>query len=115
MHRIIVCLSCRAQSKPEPQGQVLLDRLAAALPGFAVSGTDCMSGCNRPGTLAFRAPGKAAYLFGDIDPLADPSEIIAFAHHYASLPDGWVTDARPFALLRKAAIARIPAAPVSLP
>ena len=111
MHHIIVCLSCRPASAPAPNGQLLLDRLAQALPEFTLSGTECMSGCTRPCTLAFRAAGKAAYLFGDVDPTGDTTELVAFARAYAALPDGWVSDARGFPVLRKGAIARIPAAP----
>jgi predicted metal-binding protein len=69
--------------------------------------TDCMSGCTRPSTCAFRAPGKTAYLFGDLtaDDLAD---LLTFAWHYATSPDGNLPDARVLGRLRMKAIARIP-------
>ncbi len=57
-HTLTICQSC-------PAGQTLNTDLAD-LPGYAVQGTDCMSGCTRPSTVAFRAPGKTAYLFGDL-------------------------------------------------
>ena len=72
-----------------------------------ITGTDCMSGCTRASTIAFRAPGKMAYLFGDLtgDDLPD---LLTFAALYAASTDGTLTDARPLGALRSKAIARIP-------
>ena len=69
--------------------------------------TDCMSGCTRPSTCAFRAPGKTAYLFGDLT-AADLPDLLTFALHYAAAPDGTFPDARVLGSLRMKAIARIP-------
>ena len=87
--------------------------LAAALRGAApatcqISTTDCMSGCARASTVAFRAPGKTAYLFGDLT-LSDLPDLITFAALYTASPDGVFTDARPLGALRHKALARIPA------
>lgn len=81
--------------------------LARALPGWQVSTRDCMSGCKRPSTLAFRAPGKTAYLFGELTE-ADLPLILRFAEAYALSPTGDFADARPFGALRTKVIARIP-------
>lgn len=85
--------------------------LAAALAESGIpaeiAGVDCMSGCTRPSTLAFRAPGKTAYLFGDLTP-ADLPDLVTFARLYAASPDGTLADARPLGALRMKAIARIP-------
>jgi predicted metal-binding protein len=100
-HVVTLCVSC-------PLGRNGFDqRLAAALPGWNVRTTDCMSGCTRPSTLAFRAPGKTAYLFGEIIE-DDLGEIGVFAAAYAASPDGNFADARPLGSLRMKAIARIP-------
>lgn len=72
-----------------------------------VSTADCMSGCTRPSTCAFRAPGKTAYLFGDLTE-ADLPDLLTFARHYAASPDGNLPDARVLGGLRMKAIARIP-------
>ena len=72
-----------------------------------ISGTDCMSGCTRPSTVAFRADGKMAYLFGDLTP-GDLPDLLTFAILYAASPDGTLADARPLGALRSKAIARIP-------
>ncbi len=104
-HVATVCRSC-------PAGRAdLADALRA---GFAATNldvdlreTDCMSGCIRASALAFRAPGKTAYLFGEIS-TADLPEILTFARLYLESPDGNFGDARPLGLLRAKAIARIP-------
>jgi predicted metal-binding protein len=66
-----------------------------------------MSGCTRPSTLAFRAPGKTTYLFGDLR-AEDLADLLTFARLYAASPDGTFQDARPLGALRSKAIARIP-------
>lgn len=66
-----------------------------------------MSGCTRSSTVAFRAPGKTAYLFGDLD-LSDIPLLVTFAALYRASPDGNFADARPLGTLRDKAIARIP-------
>ncbi len=80
----------------------------ASLPFVAeVDEVDCMSGCARESTLAFRSPGKVAYLFGDLT-LADLPELLAFARHYHASSDGCFADARVLGTLRTKALARIP-------
>lgn len=98
-----VCTSCPAGREG------LAGALGAALAGLAVEVrvTDCMSGCARPSVLAFRAPGKVAYLFGEIT-AADLPDIVTFARLYQASPDGRFADARPLGALRMKAIARIP-------
>lgn len=81
--------------------------LRAARPDVAVGFTDCMSGCARPSTLAVRATGKAAYLFGDLG-ASDLPDVLNFLARYAASPDGAFADARVLGDLRHKAIARIP-------
>jgi predicted metal-binding protein len=87
------------------------DTLRAALTtaGIAttITTTDCMSGCTRASTCAFRSPGKTAYLFGDLT-AADLPDLVTFARAYAASPDGNLPDARILGPLRHKAIARIP-------
>lgn len=102
---VTVCASC-------PAGQAGLARaLRTALDqsGLRTSlrGVDCMSGCTRPSTVAFRAPGKTAYLFGDLGP-DDIPNLLTFLRLYDASPDGTFADARPLGDLRAKAIARIP-------
>lgn len=102
-HVATLCRSCPGA------GDGLAEALAEALAplGIDLRRTECMSGCTRPVTLAFRAPGKTAYLFGEIG-RADLDDIRAFARLYRASPDGTVADARPLGTLRTKAIARIP-------
>ena len=81
--------------------------LDAALPGATLTTVACMSGCTRPSTIAFRAPGKTAYLFGEIT-AADLPLLQRFHDLYAQSPDGNFDDARVLGDLRLKAIARIP-------
>lgn len=104
-HVITVCQSCAAGQAG--MATVLRAALDEAVPGYDVRETDCMSGCLRPSTLAFRAEGKVAYLFGDIT-ADDLGNLILFARLYAASADGSIADARPLGDLRAKAIARIP-------
>ncbi|MCX8509823.1 MAG: DUF1636 family protein [Rhodobacteraceae bacterium] len=100
-----VCASC-------PAGEA---RLASALRAALVKAhldvevreTLCMSGCARPSALAFRAPGKMAYLFGEIG-LDDLPDLLIFVRLYLASSDGDLEDARPLGGLRTKAVARIP-------
>ena len=84
------------------------ETLRQAMPDFVqVHEIECMSGCTRDQTLAFRAPGKTAYLFGNIT-AADLPDLQTFAQAYAASPDGNFADARILGALRTKAIARIP-------
>jgi predicted metal-binding protein len=103
--RAIVCRSCPAGR----DGFTLRLRTACETAGLAVAieEVDCMSGCTRPSTVAFRAPGKTAYLFGDITD-GDVPDLLAFVRLYRASADGNFADARPLGGLRTKAIARIP-------
>lgn len=103
--RASVCRSCPAGR----EGLAPALRAAAEAAGVAVAvdEVDCMSGCTRPSTVAFRAPGKTAYLFGDITE-DDVPDLLAFVRLYRTSVDGNFADARPLGGLRTKAIARIP-------
>jgi predicted metal-binding protein len=103
--KVILCASCDLGLTG------FADPLRAALRAEGITAdvttVDCMSGCTRPSTCAFRAPGKTAYLFGDLT-AADLPDLLTFARHYAASPDGNLPDARVLGALRMKAIARIP-------
>lgn len=103
---ITLCTSC--QLGTSGFGEDLATAIATVGIAATVSGTDCMSGCTRASTIAFRAPGKMAYLFGDLT-AADLPGLLVFARLYAASPDGTLADARPIGALRTKALARIPA------
>jgi predicted metal-binding protein len=106
MIRVTLCGSCSADQSALAEG---ISAGLASLPFPArLSLTDCMSGCARPSTLAFRATAKMAYLFGEIT-LQDLPDILTFLRLYHDSADGTLADARPLGALRLKAIARIPA------
>lgn len=117
-HKIFVCTSCRYKGTSCRPGFELIKklqdamRLATPIVGddFEVSGIACMAGCDRPCTVAYRASGKATYLFGDIDPETDIEDLIAFARQYQDLTDGWCSSTVRPGKLRKTTLARIPSA-----
>ena len=98
-HTLTLCATC-----PLGQGDFAAQ---LALPWFDVQLTECMSGCTKPSTIAFRAVGKTAYLVGQIT-AQDLADVIRFAKAYQTSPDGTFADARIFGELRHKAIARIP-------
>lgn len=101
--KVTLCASCVLGR--EGFGDLLQD----ALGGLAeVALVECMSGCARPSTVAFRAAGKTAYLFGDVV-AADLPDLLVFARLYADSADGNLADARAIGGLRMKAVARIPA------
>ncbi len=107
MDVMTVCGTCEGAG-----GAKFVDALRAALAeaGLAVQVRDwpCMNACSRPVSLAFRAPQKATYLFGDVTP-QDAGDVVAFAKLYAASPDGWIDDARAAGRLRHCLIGRVPA------
>lgn len=116
-HQILVCQSCRHKDSPCRPGLALLEKLRTAVSqakglaaDFEISGTACMAGCDRPCTVAWRATGKATWLFGDIDPDADIDALVEFAKLYQRLEDGWCRKADRPGKLATATLARIPAA-----
>lgn len=119
-HNIIVCTRCRHIGKRCLPGYELISRLRVAVDlarragaleaDYTIDGIACMAGCERPCTVAYRADGKSAYLFGDVDADADINALLAFAAQYASSDDGWTSATeRPVGLSGKT-LARIPAA-----
>jgi predicted metal-binding protein len=103
--QVTVCNTCPAGKAG--LAAVLTEAIAEHSLFAEVAGIDCMSGCTRPSAVAFRAPGKTAYLFGEITG-ADLPHILAFLRHYGHSPDGNFADARVLGSLRLKAIARIP-------
>ncbi len=103
--KITLCQSCDlGQGGFGPDLSAALSQAGIAA---TLQGTDCMSGCTRASTLAFRAPGKVAYLFGDLT-RADLADLVIFARAYAASADGNFADARFLGGLRTKALARIP-------
>jgi len=103
--KIILCASCALGRAgfADP----LQRALAEAGVACELTLVECMSGCTRASTCAFRAGGKTAYLFGDLG-ATDLPDLVRFAQLYSASPDGTFSDARVLGGLRWKAIARIP-------
>lgn len=102
---VTVCRSCPAGRAG--LASTLRSAIEAAGLPVTVGEVDCMSGCTRPSTVAARAPGKTAYLFGDASD-ADVPNLLVFLKLYEASGDGNLADARPIGTLREKALARIP-------
>ncbi|PWV95644.1 putative metal-binding protein [Hoeflea marina] len=104
---IAICSRCGSGTRP---GAELAARLASpgAGKGFRVESVACFAGCERPLAVAFTAPGKASFLFGDIDPIEDVPALLSFAELYRGLDDGWCRESERPAGLRGKTLARIP-------
>ncbi|HWK46216.1 MAG TPA: DUF1636 domain-containing protein [Stellaceae bacterium] len=119
-HVIHVCTTCnRSGTVAERDGTRAGSRLFDDLSGrfaswagrdqFELRGVACMSACNRACTMAFSAPGKPTYLFGDLDPLPAAADALDCAALYLTTPDGTLArGVRPEAF-RRGILARIPA------
>lgn len=105
--RITICAGCRAAGDPA-RGAELADRLRP-LVAAEVATTDCMIICGNPVSVAFRATGKAAYLFSGVDPQTQAEELAEFARLYANAEDGIVEDVRSCGQLRFCLVGRVPA------
>jgi predicted metal-binding protein len=111
---IYVCTNCKATEDTSPERAGL--RLMAALEGaisasgakVRLEGVECLSVCKRPCTIAFSAPGKWTYVYGDFAPDSAPETILEGAALYAATDDGLIPwKQRPDAL-KKGVIARLP-------
>lgn len=117
---VIVCTTCRpagASRELPAAGAALFDAVQAAQqqglagPSVRVRGMACLSSCSRACSVAFQAPGKYTYLFGDLVPDAETAEhVLACAALHAAAVDGnLLRNERP-ARLRSGILARLPPA-----
>lgn len=116
---VIICITCRppGASRDLPaagadlfeavQTQQLLheDRW----PSVRVRGIACLSSCSRACSVAFQAPGKHTYLFGDLQPDEKTAQhVLACAALHATATDGnMLRNDRP-ERLRSGILARLP-------
>jgi len=114
---VIVCTTCRppGASRDLPAaGALLFEAVQAvhhhgAVPSVRVRGMACLSSCSRACSVAFQAPGKHTYLFGDLVPDAETAEhVLLCAGMHAAANDGnLLRNERP-ARLRSGILARLP-------
>ncbi len=117
---VIVCTTCRpaGASRDEPTaGAGLFDAVqiahlqddAGAFDRVRVRGVECLNSCSRACSVAFQAPGKHTYLFGDLVPDDETAQqVLVCAALHASAVDGTlVRNDRP-AQLRSGILAKLP-------
>ena len=111
---IYECTTCRLpDDTSEPRaGAKLLAALENSLKdtndSIRLEGVECLSVCKRPCTVAFSAPGKWTYVYGDFSNETAPETILAGAALYSAAEDGLIPwKMRPDAL-KKGVVARLP-------
>jgi predicted metal-binding protein len=118
-HTIFVCQSCAGNWQiGNSGGYLLLQELTAQLLDsplaneFQVKAVQCMGACNRPCAIAFAAPGKSTYLFGDLDHSESVTEtsqaILECASLYHRKPDGVMKWSERPELLKKGVMGIVP-------
>ncbi|MDX1072716.1 DUF1636 domain-containing protein [Sinorhizobium meliloti] len=114
-HQFLVCKGCKDTDRHRRPGVTMIGNLRVAISAaglsdeFEVTGTACMGGCERPCSVALRAPEKASWLFFNLDPADDIPDIVAFARLYAELDDGWCRSLDRPGKLAENIVARLPA------
>ncbi|KKX25081.1 DUF1636 domain-containing protein [Rhizobium sp. LC145] len=114
-HQFLVCKSCKRTERHGRPGISMIANLRSAIAvadlsaQFEVTGTACMGGCDRPCSVALRAPEKASWLFFNLDPVDDIADIVRFARLYAELDDGWCRSVDRPGKLANNILARLPA------
>jgi predicted metal-binding protein len=89
----------------------LHDALLGAFGGdaaVAVVPVECLSVCRRPCTVAFSAPGKWTYVYGDLSAEGAAPVLAEAARLYAAAPDGlipWKLRPDP---VKRGVVARVP-------
>ena len=117
---VIVCTTCRpagASRETPAAGAALLEAVQIAqlqdeqgvFANVRVRGMECLSSCSRACSVAFQAPGKNTYLFGDLLPCEETAQhVLLCAALHASTSDGaMLRNARP-ERLRSGILAKLP-------
>ncbi len=117
---LIVCTTCRPAETPRDEpaaGALLLEAVQAVhstdstgqWSRVRVRGMACMNSCSRACTVAFQAPGKHSYLFGDLTPSAGLAEqMLACARMHADAQDGTLARGERPEGLRNGILAKLP-------
>ncbi|MGE4529335.1 MAG: DUF1636 domain-containing protein [Rhodospirillaceae bacterium] len=106
-HTIQVCIRCNFTKTAEEKdgkrgGTQLYENLLKKFEkwphkdDFAVEPSRCMGACGTACVVAFRAPGKISWVFGNLNPRFSVPSLLEFAEKYRADPQGSVPyDDRP--------------------
>ena len=112
-----ICVLCRppdwSQSEGPRPGAILAQEVDRALAARATAhavrrNVRCISQCKRPCAVAFSAPGRFTYLFGDLVALRDATAVADAFALYAARPDGFMERFERPEALRAGILARVP-------
>jgi predicted metal-binding protein len=122
-HVMSVCTSCASahrlkQAIRRSGGERLLAQLqtihqTSPLDAFTIEPTECLGACESDCAIAFNAPGKYIYLFGNL-PVDDEQlestaiAVMKFASQYHAKSDGTISYLKCPELLKKRVLAKIP-------
>jgi len=126
-HTIFVCTSCASQYQDKKKvgksgGERLMTQMRNTIqdwdlaPEFSLQPVQCLSTCSHACAIAFIAPDKLTYLFGDL-PIDNTqiantaSTVLECAAQYHAHPDGLLSYKERPELLKNKVIARIPSLP----
>jgi predicted metal-binding protein len=119
-HAILVCSTCASVWQNGKRvgvsgGQKLLEELTqqsqnwSHSSAFTIQSVECMSACSNSCVIAFTAPGKFTYLFGNLSYDSNSfTAVLKCANLYFQKPDGIMSWSERPEPLKKGIIARIP-------
>ena len=126
-HSLFVCTTCASVWQNGKKvgisgGEKLLDRLYDGHQNWdlredvSIEPVACMSACSHSCAIAFAAPGKYTYLFGDLSDREETlpdicAAVLDCASQYFAKPDGLLPWSERPEALKKGTIARIPPLP----
>ncbi len=118
-----VCFRCKSAgwkgADEDRAGVVLADaiEIEAVRRGLSLDvlrDVRCMSQCRRACVVAFSAPDKFTYLFGDLDPERHAGEVLDAFALYASRSDGFMERFERPEVMREGVLGRVPPLGVSV-
>ena len=118
-HTLLVCTTCASvwqngKRVGESGGEKLLARIDRASQNwqlrdrFVLQPVACMSACSHACTVAFAAPEKHTYLFGDLPWETAADAVLECAELYHEKEDGTLAWAERPELLKSGIIAKVP-------
>lgn len=90
-HRITICTSCKHTGEHCNPGILLVDKLRSAMAAtrnfvktdFEISGFVSKTDCDRPCTIAYQSSHDEIYIFGDVNPQSNITDLVQYAKEYS--------------------------------
>lgn len=118
-HNLFVCTACASvwqdgKRVGESGGEVILSQIQELAKDwelsdqFSIQGVECMSACSHSVAIAFVAPGKLTYLFGDLPVEGSCDAVLKCAGQYYHKLDGFLSWSERPEALKRGILAKIP-------